>query len=192
MKHTLLAVDDESDILDWYRSTLSVPKVDDALSALDQLWEQESTDDVDSSNAVGYELLTASQGEDAYVLMKNLYAEGGNISVAFIDMRMPPGWNGMKTSLQLRSIDPDLYIVIVTAYSDYSAEEIQDVLEHDVLLLKKPVKAEELKQVAHNFCMAREGDDDLKESNLQLKEEVQTDQDTLDCLSNLLNESDKD
>jgi diguanylate cyclase (GGDEF)-like protein/PAS domain S-box-containing protein len=71
-------------------------------------------------------------------------------SVAFVDMRMPPGWDGVQTIKRLWELDPELQCVICTAYSDYSWEEILDELGvgDRLLLLRKPFDAAEVCQLA--------------------------------------------
>jgi signal transduction histidine kinase len=71
--------------------------------------------------------------------------------VAIVDMRMPPGWDGVETITHLLEEDPDLQIIICTAFSDYSWSETLEKLGHRVglLVLKKPFDNVELRQMAH-------------------------------------------
>jgi diguanylate cyclase (GGDEF)-like protein len=70
--------------------------------------------------------------------------------MAFIDMRMPPGWDGVKTIQQLWGKDANLQVVICTAYSDHSWEQITEQLgtTDRLLMLKKPFDAVEVAQLA--------------------------------------------
>ncbi|MCW5209422.1 response regulator, partial [Desulfobulbus sp. US1] len=72
----------------------------------------------------------------------------------FVDIRMPPGWDGMETATRIRKFDPDIEIVIVTAYSDRSREEIARAVGtlHKLLFFRKPFDPEELMQVAVSLC----------------------------------------
>ena len=65
-------------------------------------------------------------------------------------MRMPPGWNGIKTAQEIWKVDPNLPIVICTAYTDYTWDEIVAELPRSelLLILKKPFDNIELKQMA--------------------------------------------
>ena len=92
----------------------------------------------------------ASQGEAGLDLVVKARAAGRPYALAFVDMRMPPGWNGMETITQLWSADPQLQIVICTAYSDYSWQEIvaQVGASDRLLILKKPFDAIEVIQLA--------------------------------------------
>jgi diguanylate cyclase (GGDEF)-like protein/PAS domain S-box-containing protein len=71
-------------------------------------------------------------------------------AMAFIDMRMPPGWDGLETIERLWQVDPKLQVVLCTAYSDYSWENIAERLElgDRLLILKKPFDAIEIRQLA--------------------------------------------
>ena len=68
--------------------------------------------------------------------------------MAFVDMRMPLGMNGLETAKALRKLDERIYIVIVTAYSDIGLEEIGRELGYGFLYLNKPFRQHEIKQVA--------------------------------------------
>ncbi|MCI5212330.1 MAG: hybrid sensor histidine kinase/response regulator, partial [Candidatus Electrothrix sp. ATG2] len=72
----------------------------------------------------------------------------------FVGIRMPPGWDGMKTARRIRKIDPNIEIVIVTAYSDRSREEIARSVGtlHKLLFFRKPFDPDELMQVAVSLC----------------------------------------
>ena len=83
--------------------------------------------------------------------------QGRPYSVAFVDMRMPPGWDGIETIARLWQADPDLQIVICTAYSDYSWEEILRQLgnRNSLAVLKKPFDNIEVIQLCET--LARNG-----------------------------------
>ena len=97
-----------------------------------------------------FELDSAYQGEEALAKLETALAEGRPYAMAFIDMRMPPGWDGVKTIQQLWRKDPNLQVVICTAYSDYSWVEITAQLgtTDRLLMLKKPFDAVEVAQLA--------------------------------------------
>ena len=71
--------------------------------------------------------------------------------MAFVDVRMPPGWDGIETISHIWKEFPDLQIVICTAYSDYSWEDIAKAVGNTdhVLILKKPFDNIEVMQMAH-------------------------------------------
>ncbi len=77
-------------------------------------------------------------------------------------MRMPPGWDGLTTAQALRALDPNIYLVIVSAFSDHSVDEIHSALEYDVLFLRKPFVTEEIYQMARNLTQGWQRDRDLE------------------------------
>ena len=88
----------------------------------------------------GYALESAYQGEEALKMVEHSLLDQRPYSLAFVDVRMPPGWDGIETVEQLWKADSSLQIVICTAYSDYSWEEISKRLPtgEKLLILKKP------------------------------------------------------
>jgi two-component system cell cycle sensor histidine kinase/response regulator CckA len=97
-----------------------------------------------------FEIESAFQGQEGLVLVQQAVAEGHPFALAFVDVRMPPGWDGIETIERLWEADPDLQVVICTAYSDYSWNEITKRLgETDqLLILKKPFDNVEVRQMA--------------------------------------------
>ncbi|MEN9842036.1 MAG: hypothetical protein RL376_1836, partial [Verrucomicrobiota bacterium] len=104
-----------------------------------------------------YELTCVAQGEEALSAAERATTNGKPFSLAFIDVRMPPGVDGVQTALELRRRHPDLQIVLCTAYSDYSWQDIiRNFPESDgVLLLKKPFDPAEVRQLAYNLAQKR-------------------------------------
>ncbi len=98
-----------------------------------------------------FDVDSAYQGQEGVLLVKKALEEDRRYAVAFVDVRMPPGWNGVETTERIWEIDPDIQIVICTAYSDYSWEEMFEKLgqRDGLLILKKPFDAVEAFQLAH-------------------------------------------
>jgi signal transduction histidine kinase len=92
----------------------------------------------------------ASQGREGLDLVRRAVAEGQPYALAFIDMRMPPGWDGIETTSELWKVDPALQIVICTAYSDHSWDDMMAKLGRSdrLLILKKPFDNIEVAQLA--------------------------------------------
>lgn len=99
----------------------------------------------------GFELDFALQGEEGLALVERAQGEGRPFAMAFVDMRMPPGCDGVETISRLWQCCPDLQVVICTAYSDYSWDEIVGRLGQpdQLLILKKPFDVIEVLQLAH-------------------------------------------
>ncbi|SAM35937.1 putative bifunctional diguanylate cyclase/phosphodiesterase [Pseudomonas sp. 1 R 17] len=93
---------------------------------------------------------SAYQGQEALDLVSRALATNTPYAMAFIDMRMPPGWDGLQTIEQLWNVDPNLQIALCTAYSDYSFEAIEARLKYNdqLLILKKPFDHLEIRQMA--------------------------------------------
>jgi len=102
---------------------------------------------------VRFELDSAYQGEEGWNMLRASLEAGLPYAMAFVDMRMPPGWDGVETIERLWQTDPRLQIVICTAYSDYSWEEVLERLDvgDRLLVLKKPFDAIEVCQLANTL-----------------------------------------
>ena len=153
----ILLVDDTKSIHEDFRKILTPAAAErsDLQSARAAFFgaSGESPDDQKKSGPVDYELENAFQGVQALEMVKAALAEGNPYSVAFVDVRMPPGWDGIQTIKELWKVDPDLHCVICTAYSDYSWDETVAELGHTdkLLILMKPFDPAEIRQTASAF-----------------------------------------
>lgn len=98
-----------------------------------------------------FEIDSAYQGREGLERVKEAVAEGRPYAVAFVDVRMPPGWDGVETTARIWEVDPELQIVLCTAYSNYSWD---DMLSHlgvsdRLVILKKPFDNIEVQQLAN-------------------------------------------
>jgi PAS domain S-box-containing protein len=100
------------------------------------------------------ELSSAFQGQDGVRMIAAAQGEGRPYAVIFVDMRMPPGWDGLETTLRILNQDPIAQLVICTAYSDYSWAEMTNRLgaSDRVLILKKPFDNVEVIQLVQSLC----------------------------------------
>jgi two-component system, cell cycle sensor histidine kinase and response regulator CckA len=100
-----------------------------------------------------FELTSAFQGQNGLGEVRQAMQDGRPFAMAFVDVRMPPGWDGIETTLRLWEVDPDLQIVICTAYSDYSWEDTSRRLgtSDRLLVLKKPFDLIEVLQLANTL-----------------------------------------
>jgi two-component system, NtrC family, sensor kinase len=92
----------------------------------------------------------ASQGTEGAALVERARSKNEPFAMAFVDMRMPPGWDGIETTRRIWELDPRVQIVICTAYSDHSWQDILGRLGHSdrLLILKKPFDNIEVLQLA--------------------------------------------
>ncbi|MGA2174444.1 MAG: response regulator [Verrucomicrobiota bacterium] len=102
----------------------------------------------------GFELDSAFQGQEGLEMVKEALAAGRPYGVAFIDVRMPPGWDGIETTARLWEVCPELQVVICTAYSDYSWDDMARRLGQNdgLLILKKPFDMVEVLQLAETLA----------------------------------------
>ena len=125
----LLIVDDEPGMHDAYRRSFA-PAVDVGASALaamaSGLFGDDGQADADASGIV-FDCVHHMQGLDGVAEVERALGENDPFAVAFIDVRMPPGIDGKETAKRIRALDPNINIVIITGYSDFSPVEISKV-----------------------------------------------------------------
>jgi PAS domain S-box-containing protein len=97
-----------------------------------------------------YEIDSSYQGQEGLALVEKARDEGRPYALAFVDVRMPPGWDGVETTAKIWQASPDTQIVLCTAYSDYTWDEMISKLSYSdrLLILKKPFDAVEVLQLA--------------------------------------------
>ena len=146
----ILSIDDNFAIHDDYRKVLKSKQDKCALGETESLLFGTSHQGTAAHrNRFRYEIDSASQGDEGLALVEKALAENRPYSAALIDIRMPPGWDGIETTKRIWQVAPDLPVVLCTAYSDYSWEEISDHLPftEQLLILKKPFEPLELRQI---------------------------------------------
>ncbi|MGA2174448.1 MAG: ATP-binding protein [Verrucomicrobiota bacterium] len=100
-----------------------------------------------------FQLDSAYQGKDGLRLVQEALQQGRPYAMAFVDVRMPPGWDGVETTARIWEIDPDLQVVICTAYSDCSWGEMLERLGRSdrLVILRKPFDNVEVLQLANSL-----------------------------------------
>ena len=192
LENRILIVDDNRDVHGDFRKILcpdqdAVRKLD---AAEEDLFGEPSAPRADQ---VSFQLDSAYQGQEALELVKRSVRAGEPYALAFVDMRMPPGWDGVETISRLWAVDPDVQVIICSAFSDYSWRDIVQKLGQSdrLLILKKPFDSSEATQIACAFSkkwalhrQARRHMHDLEsqvevrtralaEVNLKLREEME-------------------
>src|SRR3984957_20235710 len=143
----ILLVDDLPSIHEDFRKILAAPEAATDLDADEAiLFGQPS-----KAASVCFEMDSAYQGCEALEKVYAMRLAGRPFAMAFVDMRMPPGWDGVETVERLWLEDPRLQIVLCTAYSDYSWAEVLTRLDvrDRLLILKKPFDPIEVYQFAN-------------------------------------------
>ena len=136
---SILIVDDHKPIHDDFREVLI--HQDESSSDLETL-ENDFFGDSDSVTQAfpEYKMESAFQGQEAFEIIKQGIENGNPFALSFVDVRMPPGWDGIETIKHIREVDQDIQIVICTAYSDYSWQEIYQEFgsTHSLVFMRKP------------------------------------------------------
>lgn len=146
----ILIVDDNSAIHEDFRKILSAGEpADEQLDNIKSLIFGPSSSA--SLSSVRFQIDSAYQGPEGLHFVQRGMAENRPYAMAFVDMRMPPGWDGIETIAHLWRSSPDLQIVLCTAYSDYSWDEMVAKLGQTdrLVILKKPFENVEVLQLAN-------------------------------------------
>ncbi len=146
--HRILVVDDNPTIHEDFRKILA-PSETAGAAEMDVLERALFGEPVVAAGP-HYALDAAAQGHEALAMVERARADGHPYTMAFVDVRMPPGWDGVETIERLWAADPDLQAVICTAYSDYSWDDMVRRLgcTDRLLILKKPFDTIEVLQLA--------------------------------------------
>ncbi|HSH92442.1 MAG TPA: ATP-binding protein [Ramlibacter sp.] len=146
----ILLVDDMPSIHEDFRKILDpAPDFADLDSAAAALFDTD-----EKPRRENFELDSAYQGREALALVEASVKAGRPYAMAFVDMRMPPGWDGVETIEHLWRVDANLQVVICTAYTDHPWEEVLARLDvrDRLLVVKKPFDMIEVSQLAETFC----------------------------------------
>ncbi len=151
----ILVIDDNSSIHQDFKEILEhIRKKPDKIESL----ESSLFDISPRTQSIQFEIDSAFQGEEGYEMVRKALWSGRPYAVAFVDVRMPPGWDGIKTVEHIWRVDPTLEIVICTAYADHSWEEISERLgvnSDKLLVLKKPFDPIEVQQIVTSLLKKR-------------------------------------
>ncbi len=149
----ILIVDDDPLVREAYRAILVPPAPDAAMAAA----RAALFGDAAEVPAFAPELTLVDQGDAAIEAVAAATASGG-YAMAFVDMRMPPGIDGVATIERLWTLDSDLQVVVASAWSDTPWDEIARRLggTDRLLFLKKPFDVVEARQLAVALCRKRQ------------------------------------
>src|SRR6266850_4337665 len=147
--HRILVIDDNRAIHEDFRKIFRSTGGHESVLALTEaalFGEAPSTD----SHPV-FEFDSAFQGQEGLALIQRALEEKRPYAMAFVDVRMPPGWDGIETIARVWAEYPDLQVVVCTAYSGYSWDEMVEKLGHSdrLVILKKPFDNIEVLQLAN-------------------------------------------
>lgn len=176
MAARILIADDEAQLLAAYRDCFAFEKVaDDGLAALGAELFGSGNGAVPgkaSGNAfAGYRFDYVSRGEDAVEQVRTAQASGDPYAALFLDMRMPPGIDGLETARRVRELDPSVNIVVVTGYSDHNPQKIATVAGplDKLYYLSKPFRTADVQQLAQALVSKWRLESDLRSANQKLE-----------------------
>ncbi|HWY31998.1 MAG TPA: ATP-binding protein, partial [Candidatus Acidoferrum sp.] len=146
--HRILLIDDNKAIHEDYLKVLGKQK--DVPAGLEEAEAALFGEESPKSGLPAFQIDSAFQGQEALALIEKSLEEGRPYSLAFVDVRMPPGWDGVETTANIWRKYPDLQVVICTAYSDYSWQDMLKKLGYSdrLVILKKPFDNIEVLQLA--------------------------------------------
>jgi diguanylate cyclase (GGDEF)-like protein len=145
-RHRVLVIDDNPAIQEDYRKILVRDEEADRSAAEAALFGEDGP----VTERPTFDVVPALQGREGVELARQALADGRPYSVAFVDMRMPPGWDGLETIENLWKIDRDIQVVVCSAYTDYDWLELLGRLGHSdkLIVIKKPFEPIEILQSA--------------------------------------------
>jgi diguanylate cyclase (GGDEF)-like protein len=170
----ILIVDDNAAIHVDFRKVLGPQAEHSAQAALDVLEANLFGETVAAAARPNFEIDSAHQGQQGVTMAQQALVEGRPYAMAFVDMRMPPGWDGLKTIERLWAADPDVQVVICSAHTDYDWTEVVERLGHSdkLLVLRKPAEPIEVLQCATALSRKWENDRLVKDHVLGLEEVI--------------------
>jgi signal transduction histidine kinase len=187
--HRILIIDDNPSIHKDFQTILLDEEESKTLSKLRS--EVFGENDKKSQAKSAYELDFASQGKEGCERIRVACSKNRPYELAFVDMRMPPGWDGLKTIEHIWQIDPKVQVVICTAYSDYSWGEITERLgrSENLLILKKPFDSAEVAQLAsaltEKWVLARKASLKMEQLEQMVKERTEKQTELLTKVDNI-------
>ncbi len=148
--HRILLIDDNAAIHGDFRKVLGAEADDSAQAELAVLEADLFGEARSVSTRPNFEIDSAYQGQEGVEMARAAVAAGRSYAMAFVDMRMPPGWDGLQTIEALWAADPDVQVVICSAHTDYDWSEVVERLQHSdkLLVLRKPAEPIEVLQCA--------------------------------------------
>jgi diguanylate cyclase len=170
----VLIIDDNEAIIEDFKKILCAGL--DGNAALSNAEAALFGDNDERASLPQFQIDGACQGREGFALVEQAQRDNRPYAMAFIDMRMPPGWDGVETIAHIWEKDPRLQVVVCTAYSDYSWEELSERLDlgDRLLILKKPFDNVEAYQLASALTMKWEMTQQAEMKMNSLEEAVRT------------------
>ncbi len=193
-RYRLLIIDDDPAIHQTYKAMFGEELVEDGLGELEELESivfGGATSEQPHSDS--FQIDSATHGEQGVACVSAALEQQDPYAVILIDMRMPGGMDGLMTAQQIRQLDREVRIIFVTAYMDYSLEEVRDALGAHFDFLTKPVKRDRFYQLvlsqASSWQRFREMFNTNKEEKKLLSRDLKQTQQELEHLQAALYET---
>jgi diguanylate cyclase len=151
----VLIADDEAEVRDAYRQILSEADMSSETAVFHNLRERLFSKAPDqlarnlSPSDTAFTPVFCEGAEAAVAAVREALAADDPFAVAFLDMRMPPGPDGVWAAARIRELDPAIEIVVCTAYSDVDPRDIGAMVppEEKLSYLQKPFHPHEIRQM---------------------------------------------
>jgi DNA-binding NtrC family response regulator len=184
--HRILVIDDNPEIHKDFRKILCTDRC--RSSRLENLEAELFQETSFLGRQSRFEIDSAYQGQEGLARVHHALQESRPYEMAFVDVRMPPGLDGIEVTPMLWKADPNLQIVICTAFSDYSWEEMfAKVGTSDrMFILKKPFERIEILQLAHSLVEKRRVHHESRSKLKSLQGLVQSQTRSLERMSDTL------
>lgn len=146
----IIVIDDNPAIHQDFKKILTLEQTSSKLNKLNELLFGSPANE-SQIELPSFQIDIASQGQEGIDRIELALKEGKPYALAFVDVRMPPGLDGIETIQYIWKLDNDIQVVICTAYSDYSWEATVEKLgmTDNLLILKKPFDTVAVRQLAY-------------------------------------------
>jgi len=172
----VLVVDDDSLLINEYLRCLGEDfEPDYATATLTDLEKVLFGEETDDRGAARFDVDSRNQGEAAVEAVKAAIASDSPYAIVFLDIRMPPGMDGIEAAKQIRLLDPNVNIVLVTGSVSTAPENLGKQIPpaDKVFFFQKPFHAMECRQLAAALCGKWHADMALRSANEDLEQRVE-------------------
>ena len=168
-RFSILAVDDDRAILDLYHKVFCASP--QAVESSPSSGDDQTANSNHYTVSRPFVLTLCEQAEEAVEAVRMATEKERPFAMALVDVRLPPGPDGVWAAEQIRRVDPNIGIVLVTGYFDTDLGEVERrVPPPDKLLyLQKPFNPKEILQFASSMCAKWEAEHELSRINVHLE-----------------------
>lgn len=155
----VLIADDDEHILECYKEAFCGPELTDCTQALTALDAELFESDEAPESSPQFDIVACSQGDDAVALADKAAHAGEPFDVVILDVRMPPGIDGVEAGRRIRNLDPNVEIVFVSGFADVPRDELERRVPPPMKLhyFNKPISFMQLAEDVAGMVGARAG-----------------------------------